>query len=132
MASINDVTAWAALQIAASAGIRMQTHHAPLLPPRRIRRGDASADAYDVVSSLSRDDDDDDDNNHGGSIILTDDSDAVTRGYNNCGKAIVEEIALTGVADVPVAEEWEEATARGSETKSMEVCTDVLMSPRWT
>ncbi len=49
-----------------------------------------------------------------------------------CGKAVAGEIALAGAADVPVAEEWEEATARGSETKSMEVRTDVSMLPRWT
>ncbi len=61
-----------------------------------------------------------------------DNSDAVTRGYDDCGKAVVGETALAGVAEVPVAEEWEEATARGGETKSMEVCTDVLMLPHWT
>jgi hypothetical protein len=110
----------------------MQTHHAPLLPPCRIRHDVASVDAYDVVSSLSRDNDDDDDDNRGGSIIPTDNSDAITRGYKDCGKAIAGEIALAGAADVPVAEEWEEVTARGGETKSMEICTDVLMLSRWT
>ncbi len=110
----------------------MRTRHAPLLPPRRIQRNDASADTYEVGSSLSRDDDDDDDNNRGGGVIPTDDSDAVTRGYNDCEKAIAGEIALAGAADVPEAEEWEEATTRGGEMKSMEVRTDVLMLPRWT
>jgi hypothetical protein len=110
----------------------MQMCCAPLLPPRQIQRDDASADAYDVVSFLSHDNDDDDDDDRGGGIIPTDDSDAITRGYNNCGKAVAGEITLTGVADVPVVEEWEEASARGSETKSMEVRTDVLMLPCWT
>jgi hypothetical protein len=111
----------------------MQTRCGFLLPPRRIRCNDASTDAYDVASSLSRDDDDDDDDDdRGGGVIPTDDSDAVTRGYDDCGKAVAGEIALAGAADVPVAEEWEEATARGGETKSMEVRTDVLMLPRWT
>jgi hypothetical protein len=110
----------------------MRTRCAPLLPPRWIRRDDASADAYDVVSSLSCDDNDDADNNHGGGVIPTDDLDAVTRGYNDCGKAVAGGIALTGAADIPMAEEWEEATERGGEMKSMEVCTDVLMLPRWT
>jgi hypothetical protein len=110
----------------------MQTPHAPLLPPRWIQRNDASTDACDVASSLSCNDDNNDDNGRGGGVIPTDDSDAVTRGYNDCGKAVAGEIALVGAADVPVAEEWEEATARGGETKSMEVCTDMLMLPRWT
>jgi hypothetical protein len=60
-----------------------------------------------------------------------DNSDAVTWGYDDCRKAVAGEIALAGAADVTMAEEWEEATARGSETKSMEVHTDVLMLPRW-
>jgi hypothetical protein len=71
-------------------------------------------------------------NNRGGGVIPTDNSDAVTRGYDYCGKAVEGEIALARVADVPVAEEWEEAMARGGETKSMEVCTDLLMLPCWT
>jgi hypothetical protein len=110
----------------------MRTRHAPLLPPRRIRRDDASTDAYDVASSLSCDDDDNDNDDRGGGVIPTDDSDAITRGYDDRGKAVAGEIALAGAADVPVAEEWEEATARGGETKSMEVRTDVLMLPHWT
>jgi hypothetical protein len=110
----------------------MRTRRAPLLPPHQIRRDDAFVDAYDVVSSLSRDDDDDDNDDCGGGVILTDDLDAITRGFDDCGKAIAGEIALAGAADVPVAEEWEEATARGGETKSMEVCTDMLMLPCWT
>ncbi len=110
----------------------MQTRRASLLPPRRIRCDNASADAYDVVSSLTCDNDNHDDDNRGGGVIPTDDSDAITRGYNNCGKAVGGEIALAGAVNVPVAEEGEEATARGGETKSMEVCTDVLMLPRWT
>jgi hypothetical protein len=61
-----------------------------------------------------------------------DDSDAVTRGYDECGKAVAGEITLAGAVDVTVAEEGEEAMARGSETNSMEVRTDVLMLPRWT
>jgi hypothetical protein len=100
------------LQIAAYAGIRMRTRCAPLLPPHRIRRDDASAYAYDVASSLSCDDNDDDNDDRGGSIIPTDNSDAITRGYGNCRKAVAGEIALAGAADVPVAEEWEEAMAR--------------------
>ncbi len=110
----------------------MQMRRAPLLPPHQIRCNNASADAYDVASSLSCNDDDDEDDDRGGGVILTDDSNAITRGYNDCGKAVAGEIALAGAADVQVAEEWEEAKARGSETKSMEVCTDVLMLPRWT
>ncbi len=110
----------------------MQTRHAPLLPPRRIRCNDASADAYDVASSLSYDNDDDVDDNRGVDVIPTDDSDTVTRGYDDCGKAVAGEIALARVADVPVTEEWEEATARGGEMKSMEVLTDILLLPRWT
>jgi hypothetical protein len=104
----------------------------PYPPPRRIQCNDASADAYDVASSLSRNDDDDEDDDRGGGIIPTDDLDAVRRGYNDCGKAVAGEITLAGAADIPVAEEWEEATGRGGETKSMEVCTDVLMLPRCT
>jgi hypothetical protein len=38
-------------------------------------------------------------------IIPMDNSDAVMRGYDNCGKAVVGEIAFAGAADVPVAEE---------------------------
>ena len=110
----------------------MQMRQAPLLPPHWIRRDNASADAYDVASSLSCNNIDNDNNDRGGGIIPTDDLDAVTRGYNNCGKAVVGEITLPGAADIPVAEEWEEASARGSETKSMEVRTDVLMLPCWT
>jgi hypothetical protein len=110
----------------------MQTHCAPLLPPRRIRRDNASVDAYDVASSLSCNDNNDDNDNRGGGVIPTDDSDAATRGYDDCGKAVAGEIALAGAADILVVEDWEEATARGGETKSMEVCTDVLMLPRWT
>jgi hypothetical protein len=110
----------------------MQMRQAPLLPPHWIQCDNASADAYNVASSLSCNNNDDDNDDRGGSVILTDDSDAITRGYNDCGKAVAGEIALAGAADVQVAEEWEEAMARGSETKSMEVCTDVLMLPRWT
>jgi hypothetical protein len=105
---------------------------APLLPPHWIQHDNASVDAYDITSSLSCDNDDNDDDKDGGGIILTDDSDAVTRGYDNCEKAVAGKIALTGVVDVPVAEEWEEATARGGETKGMEVLTDMLMLPCWT
>jgi hypothetical protein len=108
----------------------MQTRRAPLLPPHRIQCNDASVDAYDVTSSLSCDDHDDDDDNRGGGVIPTDNSDAVTRGYDDWGKAVAGEIALAGAADIPVAEEWEEATARSGEMKSMEICTDVLMLPR--
>jgi hypothetical protein len=104
----------------------------PPTPPRWIQCNDASADAYDVASSLSCNDNNDDNNDHGGSVIPMDDSDAIRRGYNDCRKAIAGEIALAGAADVPVAEEWEEAMGRGGETKSMEVCTDVLMLPRCT
>jgi hypothetical protein len=104
----------------------------PYSPPRRIQRNDASADAYDIASSLSREDDDNDDDDRRGGVIPTDDSDAVTRGYGDCGEAVVGEIPLAGAADVSVADEWEEATARGGETNSMEVCTDMLMLPRWT
>jgi hypothetical protein len=110
----------------------MQTCRAPLLPPHRIQRNNASADAYDVASSLSHKDNDDDDDNRGGGIILTDDLDAVTRGYDDCGRAIGGDTALAGAVDIPVAEEGEEATARGGEMKGMEVCTDVLMLPCWT
>ncbi len=110
----------------------MRMRRAPLLPPRWIQCDNASTDAYDVASSLSCDDNNDDNDNRGGSVIPTEDSDAITRGYDDCGKAVVGEIALPGAADVPVAEEWEEATARGGEIKSMEVCTDMLMLPHWT
>jgi hypothetical protein len=110
----------------------MQTRHAPLLPPCQIRHDDASTDAYDVVSSLFCDNNDNDDDNRGDGVIPTDDSDAIMRGYNNCGKAVGGEIALAGAVNDPVAEEGEEAMARGGETKSMEVCTDVLMLPCWT
>jgi hypothetical protein len=89
-------------------------------------------DAYNVASSLSCNDGDNDDNDRGGGIIPTDDSDAVTRGYNECGKAVVGKIALAGAVDVLVVEEGKEATARGGETKSMEVCTDVLLLPHCT
>ncbi len=68
----------------------------------------------------------------GGGVIPTGDTDAVTRGYDNCGKAVAGAIALAGAVDVLVAEEGEEATARGGETKSVEVRTDVLMLPHWT
>jgi hypothetical protein len=107
----------------------MRTHRAPLLPPCRIQRDDASTDVYDVASFLSCNDDDNDDDDRRGGVIPKDDSDTVTRGYGDCGKAVVREIALVGAADVPVAEEWEETTARGGETKSTEVHMDVLMLP---
>jgi hypothetical protein len=87
---------------------------------------------YDLASSLSRDNDNDDDDDRGDGVIPINNSDDVTRGYDDCKKAVAGEIALAGAADVPLAEEWEEAMARGSETKSMEVCTDVLMLPCWT
>jgi hypothetical protein len=98
----------------------MQMCRAPLLPPPRIQCDNASVDTYDVASSLSCGDDDDNDNNRRGTVIPTDNSDAVTWGYDDCGKAVAGEIALAEAADVPVVE-WEEATARGGETKSMEV-----------
>ncbi len=83
----------------------MQTRRAPLLPPRQIQCDDPSTDAYDVASSLSCDDNDNDDNNRGGGLIPTEDSDAITRGYNDCGKAVTGEITLAGAANIPVAEE---------------------------
>jgi hypothetical protein len=113
----------------------MQMHLALPLPCRWIQRDNASAGTYDVAPPLSRNDNDDEDDDRRGVIIPTDDSDdsdAVRRGYDNCGKVVAGAIALAGEVDVPVVEEGEEATARGGETKSVEARTDMLMLPRWT